>query len=239
MLGEINSCEAFELSTCWRNSTGTPDFGQVRAALRRSGPLGCYKGSMRRGMEVAEPASTFSERNIDMATYDATTAQCLVYSYKEGILSRIAHDLKHRVTRFTLRVDPKTRSIAAEIDARSLRVECVMKEGVETVNGLSEEDRKKIEEQVQADVLRADAHPLIKFQSTAVVETPEGLHIDGTLALNDRKRPVSTLARRILGQYVAELTINQPAFGIKPFSAMMGTLKIKPDVVVRLIVPAA
>jgi YceI-like domain len=172
-----------------------------------------------------------------MTTYDARTAQCLVYSYKDGFLSKIAHDLKHRVTRFTLYVDPRSRSVAAEIDARSLKVECVMKEGVETVNGLSIEDKRKIEEQIATDVLRADAHPIIRFRSTSVVEAPDGLHIDGELCLNDHTRQVSTHARKVLGQYVAELTIHQPSFGIKPFSTMMGSLKIKPDVVVRLMVP--
>ncbi len=172
-----------------------------------------------------------------MATYDATTAECLVYSFKEGLLSKIAHDLKHRATRFVLRVDEQMRSIEAEIDARSLRVDCVMKEGTESENGLSNDDKKKIESQIAADVLHADAHPLIRFRSTAVAPCPEGLQIQGILALNNCTRPVSTVARRVNGHYEAEMTIHQPAFGIKPFSAMMGTLKIKPDVVVRMVVP--
>jgi hypothetical protein len=57
------------------------------------------------------------------------------------------------------------------------------------------------------------------------------------LTLNNITRPVSTLARRVDGHYRAELRIHQPAFGIKPYSAMLGTLKIKPDVVVRILVP--
>ena len=66
-----------------------------------------------------------------MIEYDASSAQCLVYSFKEGLLSKLAHDLKHRVTRFSVRVDEQTRAVEAEIDARSLRVECVMNDGVE------------------------------------------------------------------------------------------------------------
>lgn len=173
-----------------------------------------------------------------MPTYDENTAQCLVYSYKDGLLSKIAHDLKHRATKFVLRVDEQTLMIEAVIDARSLRVESVMKEGVEAESGLSTDDKKKIESQVVQDVLHADEHPLIRFRSTEVAAGPDGLNIQGTLELNNCTNMVTTTAKRVNGHYEADLLIHQPAFGIKPFSAMMGTLKIKPDVMVRMVVPA-
>lgn len=174
-----------------------------------------------------------------MPQYDASNAECLVYSYKDGLLSKMAHDLKHRATRFAIAVDDYTGSIHAEIDARSLRVECVMKEGKEEPGSLNESDKKKIEGQIIGDVLRADHHPLITFQSTFIASTAEGFAIEGVLELNACARPISTVARRVDGRYVAELTVHQPDFNITPFSAMMGALKIKPDVVVRLVVPAA
>ena len=173
-----------------------------------------------------------------MATYDATTAECLVYSYKDGLLSKIAHDLKHRVTQFVLRVDDRLRMIEAELDARSLRVECVMKDGVETDGGLSASDKQKIESQIIDDVLHGNAHPRIRFASIAITPCPDGLDIQGMLELNNVSRPVSAIARRVNGHFETEVVVHQPDFGIKPFSAMMGTLKIKPDVVVRLRVPA-
>ena len=173
-----------------------------------------------------------------MPQYDASTAECLVFSYKDGLLSKIAHDLKHRATRFAIAVDECTGAIRAEIDARSLRVECVMREGREMPHGLNDADKKKIEGQIIEDVLHADHHPLITFQSTWVDPTPEGIKIDGVLELNDCARPVSTIARRIDNQYVADLTLHQPDFNITPYSAMMGALKIKANVVVRMVIPA-
>lgn len=172
-----------------------------------------------------------------MLTYDASNAECLVYSYKEGLLSKIAHDLKHRATRFALSIDERGGAIHAEIDARSLRVECVMKDARESNDAISDDDRKKIEGQIVEDVLHADRHPLIVFRSTAVSPDGEGYKIDGVLELNGHARPVSTHARRSNGHIAAELTLHQPDFGIKPFSAMMGALKIKPDVIVRMVVP--
>ena len=173
-----------------------------------------------------------------MPTFDESNAQCLVYSYKDGLLSKIAHDLKHRVTRFSVRVDPQTGAVEAEIDATSLRVECVVKDGSELANGLSAEEKRKIEGQIMSDVLHADAHPIIRFRSTRVSESEDGMRIEGSLMLNDCVRPVRAFARRLDDSYQADVTIHQPDFNIKPFSAMMGTLKIKPEVVVRLIVPA-
>ncbi|MET0385111.1 MAG: YceI family protein [Polyangiales bacterium] len=173
-----------------------------------------------------------------MLTYDASSAQCLVYSYKEGLLSKIAHDLKHRATRFALAIDEQAGAIHAEIDARSLRVECVMKDAQESTDTISDDDRKKIEGQIVEDVLHANQHPLITFQSTAVSPEADGFKIDGVLELNGHRKPVTTHARRSNGHYAAELTLHQPDFGIKPFSAMMGALKIKPDVIIRMVVPA-
>jgi len=174
-----------------------------------------------------------------MTTYDSATAKCFVYSYKDGLLSNVAHDLKHRATSFLLRVDERMQLIEAEIDARSVRVECVMKHGVETDGGLSADDRRKIESQIIHDVLHADVHPVIRFRSTAVARCPDGIEITGVLELNDCVGLVSTVARLVQNHYEAVITIHQPAFGIKPFSALMGTLKVKPDVVVRMLVPVA
>lgn len=172
-----------------------------------------------------------------MATYNESNAECFVYSYKDGLLSKMAHDLKHRVTRFLVHVDPATGAVEADVDATSLRVECIVKDGTELGNGLSPEDRRKIEGQIIRDVLHADVHPIIRFRSTHVAPSDEGLRIEGSLALNDCVRSVCALARRVEDRYLADLSIHQPDFNIKPFSAVMGALKIKPEVVVRVIVP--
>jgi hypothetical protein len=69
------------------------------------------------------------------------------------------------------------------------------------------------------------------------MQRSQGYYIQGLLELNERTRPMSTLARKIDGNYIADLTIHQPAFDIAPFSAMMGAVRVKPDVVVRMVVP--
>jgi polyisoprenoid-binding protein YceI len=174
-----------------------------------------------------------------MAKHDASTAECLVFTFKEGLLSKIAHDLKIQVTRFTVTVDDATSAIAAEFDAKSLRVACAVKDGQDDPYTLTEVDKKKIAGQIVTDVLEADQHPVVRFASTAVTARADGGYdIAGDLTLHGVTRPIATRTRREDGRQVAEIVIHQPDHGIKPYKAMMGTLKVKADVRVRLAVPA-
>ena len=54
--------------------------------------------------------------------FDASTAECLVLTYKEGILAAVAHDLEIRVERFDLDIDDATLAVRAGFDAGSLKV---------------------------------------------------------------------------------------------------------------------
>jgi polyisoprenoid-binding protein YceI len=174
-----------------------------------------------------------------MPKHDASTAECLVFTFKEGLLSKIAHDLKIQVTRFTVTIDDATQAITAEFDARSLRVHSVVKDGRDDVHGLSDSDKSKIAGQIVADVLHADEHPVVRFASTAVTARPDGGYdITGNLTLHGATRPVFTRTRLENGRQVAELVLHQPDYGIKPFKAMMGTLKVQADVRVRCSIPA-
>ena len=67
-------------------------------------------------------------QNDAMARHDASTAEVLVFTFKEGLLSPLAHDLKLRVTRFSLEVAETSDSVAAEFDPRSLVVLTAMKQ---------------------------------------------------------------------------------------------------------------
>ncbi len=38
--------------------------------------------------------------------------------------------------------------------------------------------------------------------------------------------------------WTAEVRLQQPDFGIRPYRAMLGTLRVQPDVLIRMSVPA-
>jgi len=173
-----------------------------------------------------------------MATYDPSRAECFVYTFKEGVLSALAHDLKLRVSGFSVEIDEQTHAIDARFDARSLRVVCAMQHGAEAPSSLKDSQEREIEGNIVDDVLHARRHPEIRFRSSSVTPEGEGFRIAGTLSLHGVDRTLETVARRQGDRLVVEAELHQPDYGIKPYRAMMGTLKIKPRLRVQLSVPA-
>lgn len=172
-----------------------------------------------------------------MPTYDSTAASCHVLTFKEGMLSAIAHDLRIRVERFTIEIDEAGEHIEARFEADSLRVDCAMKDGREAHGTLSDGHKRDIESNIAKDVLHTRRHPTIVFRSTRIHGEGDERSIEGILGLHGVERPVKTTARRVQGRWTAEVSIHQPDFGIAPYRAMLGTLKVKPVVRVRVSVP--
>ncbi|MCX4243712.1 YceI family protein [Paraliomyxa miuraensis] len=178
-----------------------------------------------------------------MPRYDATTAECHVFTFKEGMLSAIAHDLRIRVARFTIDIDAATGAIEARLSADSLRVDCAMKDGREDHGALRDGHKREIEDNIASNVLHVRKHPEIVFRSTKVEggglqDAGDERRIDGALSLHGKDRPLRATARRHDDRWVAEVELHQPDFGIKPYSALLGTLKIRANVRVRISVPA-
>ncbi|MBX3248052.1 MAG: YceI family protein [Myxococcales bacterium] len=170
-----------------------------------------------------------------MPTYDASRAECLVFTYKEGLLSKIAHDLEIRVERFEVKVEGTT--IEATFDPTSLRVVTARKDGQPNAGALSAGDRAKIEGNITGEVLETKRHPEVRFTGRAEVSDQDA-RVHGELTLHGRTRPLDATVRREGARWVTRVRLHQPDFGIKPYSAMLGTLKIQPDVEIELRVPA-
>ncbi|TNF25789.1 MAG: YceI family protein [Deltaproteobacteria bacterium] len=170
-----------------------------------------------------------------MARYDQSSGECLVFTYKEGLLSAVAHDLKVKVGRWELSYDGG--AIDATFDPTSLSVVCAMRNGSDAPGAIPARDVKKIEGSIQSDVLATKRHREIRFRSTRVEASGDGYEIAGELTLVGRTRALTARAVREGGRLVAEVRLHQPDFGIKPFTAVFGTLKIQPHVTVRLAVP--
>jgi polyisoprenoid-binding protein YceI len=163
--------------------------------------------------------------------HDASTAECLVYTYREGLLAAVGHDLCLRVERFAVEVtgDPASPSILARFDAASLR----------TTGALSSADARKIERDAAESVLAAHRHPTIEFRSTRIIRDGERARVEGTLALHGVTRALTVDAVADATDWRAEVRLDQRDFGIKPFSAMLGALRVRPDVLIALRVPRA
>ena len=169
-----------------------------------------------------------------MTRFDATTAECRVFTFKEGALSAIAHDLELAVGTASIEVGEDL-AIEARIGLAGLRVLHAVKDGHAT-SALSDGDKRKIERTIAEDVLDTRRHAEALFRGKA---EPVGgsYRISGELTLHGKTRPLTVAGQARDGRQVFEVSLHQPDFGIKPYSAMLGTLKVKADVKVRIAVP--
>ena len=164
-----------------------------------------------------------------MAHYDAAQLEIFVFTFKDGALSALAHDLKIKVTGGSLELSES--AVSATFEAGSLRVICARKDGRDNPGSLPKLVFPEIEKNIVKDVLQAAKFPQIGFQSTQV--TPA--EVVGQLTLHGVSREVRC-SRKPDGLVEARLDVRD--FGIKPYSAMFGTLKVKPEVVVTLRPPS-
>jgi len=172
-----------------------------------------------------------------MPRYDAESADCRVFTYKEGLLSAVAHDLELRVGTFEVEIAEDRSSVSATFDPRSIRVVDAIVDGKRSPGTLSKRDKAKIDSNIVTDVLPVKKHPAVRFSSTELREVDTGWEIRGTLELAGRSRQLTVPVHREDGEAVGEVTIHQPDFGIKPYSAMLGALKIQPDIKIRIALP--
>ncbi|MBS2031800.1 MAG: YceI family protein [Deltaproteobacteria bacterium] len=154
-----------------------------------------------------------------------------VFTFKEGVLSAVAHDLEIAVERFRFEWDDARTRVTATFDAKSLRVLHAIVRGAPS-SALSDRDKRKIEDNLRDDVLHVKRFPEIRFQSTRI----DGLRVEGTLTLHGTTRAIATELRQEGGKLIADVPLNQPDFGITPYSAMLGTLRVQAGVRVKIVV---
>lgn len=179
-----------------------------------------------------------------MPTLDASSVECHVLTFKEGALSALAHDLELKVSRLSVELEATgdaAYKLVARAAADSLVVLHAMKDGRPT-NQLSASDRRKIEKTITSDVLDVRRHPEIRYEATATPlstgdDSGDAFALSGELTLQGKRRPLATTARLHQGRMRVEVTLHQPDFGIQPYSALLGALKLRPEVTVRISLP--
>jgi hypothetical protein len=145
------------------------------------------------------------------------------YTFKEGLLSKLAHDLRFTLTRFTISVR------GAEIQGRftlgSLRVDGVVRSGKLERNELSQNDREKIQDTMR-DVLHVQDHAEAKLSARLLNAAPPFL-IEGQLTLRGETRPVQLRLELDADRLLGAITLTPSQWGIRPYRALGGTLKLQ------------
>ncbi|MBS1807212.1 MAG: YceI family protein [Acidobacteria bacterium] len=156
---------------------------------------------------------------------------------KTGLLSSIAHDHNIGVKSFSGRVvvpaaGPSAGSLELDVDAKSLVI----------LDKISERDKAEITKNMNKSVLETEKFPRITFRSASLANFNQNgnnasFTLNGDLTLHGvTKRiaiPVNITMEgqnlRATGQY----TLRQTDFGITPYSAALGTIKVKNEVVIK------
>lgn len=162
-----------------------------------------------------------------------------MHTYREGMAQKVGHDLIIDVGQWqatvTVGEDGAPGAITLEVDPRSLQV----LEGRHGVKPLTDKDRAEIRSNIDEKVLRGQP---ISFRSSTVRLDGGRLRVDGQLTIAGQQRPASfELDIAEDGTLSGTLAIVQSEWGIKPYRALMGALKVRDavEVVVEAKLPSA
>ena len=158
-----------------------------------------------------------------------------------GSAARLGHSLIIVVDEWSATVDlarGTPRSVRLTADLTSLRVES----GSGGIKPLSEGDREVIRANA-LHALHADQHPQVTFTSSSIRTQGAGLEVVGTLTVagNPLPLPATVELDRRDGQVNARCSVSliQSEFGVTPYSAMLGQLRVADEVRVELEVTVA
>ncbi len=171
-----------------------------------------------------------------MPHFDATSSLCRVVVKREGLLSAVGHDLEIGIADYAIELDGSGRQIDATFSAGSVYViDAIDHDGALRPGTLSAHDKASIDRNIANDVLEAATYPTVEFHSDRVEPNGARAHrVQGRLRLHGRERPISFEITRSDDRWLAEIELRQPDFGIRPFKAFAGALRIQPAVRVRV-----
>ncbi|MGB0646675.1 MAG: YceI family protein [Bradymonadia bacterium] len=148
------------------------------------------------------------------------TGQIRIFTFKEGLLSSVAHDLELALTDFSVQFNGG--DVSAVFNLLSISVLGAVVDGRLSPNTLSKSDRQKIERTMNREVLYTARHPKAELSGEL-----RGGTFRGTLRLNGQTAsvdgPVGTENARASG-YV---DMKPSQWGIKPYSALFGALRLQ------------
>ncbi len=153
-----------------------------------------------------------------------------VRTRRTGAAAKAGHNLLIHVTAWqaTLEVgdDSTQTSIALDADATSLRV----REGTGGMQALGDDDKASIEETIGEEVLKRQG---IAFRSTEVQVVADGsrISVQGELTLVGKAGLIAfDLAVGDDGTLTGSVVVKQTDWGITPYSALFGALKVADEV---------
>lgn len=149
-----------------------------------------------------------------------------VHTFKDGLLARLAHDLRLHVGRFDVALDGGT--VRASFDPASARVDGVMHGDRLDAAGLSDKDKRTVEETIHTMIVRGP----VSFEGEVA-----GDRVRGRLTMNGQVRDLDLPVRVAKGELVVDTEIVPSRWGIAPYKALAGAIRLQDRWRVRLTLP--
>jgi hypothetical protein len=157
-----------------------------------------------------------------------------VFTFRRGLLSRFGHDLRLALHGFTIEL--AATQVTASFDLRSLQVLGAVAEHGSAARALSASDKAQIERAMNQDVLRVRANPNARLEAELSRLSPARFRVSGSLTLHGISAVVQIdldIAERARGA----VQLAPTRWGIEPYSALGGGLKLADRVRVEVDLP--
>jgi hypothetical protein len=147
-----------------------------------------------------------------------------VHTFKEGLLSRLAHDLLLNLGRFE--IEAQGDKVHAVGESQSLEVLGVARDGELIPESLGTGEKEAILQNLAEQVLRSEQFPRVRFTAT-VTRGARALSMKGSLELCGTSQPLQVDMTRSGDRLIGTFELVPSRFGIKPFRALAGALKVQ------------
>lgn len=146
--------------------------------------------------------------------------QIRAYTYKEGMLASVAHDLELELIDFQVRFNGG--DVTATFDVTSFTALGAIVDQNRSPKTLNAADRKKIEQTIHREVLKTHRYPKAELSGCII----DG-QLEGTLSLCGQSSPVTGPVTSMNARATGHLEIKPSVWGIKPYSALFGALRLQ------------
>jgi len=162
-----------------------------------------------------------------------------VFTFKAGLLARVAHDLRLTLRQHEIKVH--ARRVQASAVAESLAIDGVMTPSGLDTRTLSAKDQRSILETMHNEILLSRRYPRIEIEGSIQTQADRGNRhtFNGELRLRGQARPIQTELIRSGDTLQSVFELKPSEFGIAPYKALGGAIKLEDRVRVSISVALA
>jgi polyisoprenoid-binding protein YceI len=170
--------------------------------------------------------------SINSGTYilGPDNGELMVRTGRSGAAAKAGHDLVIEVSDWKATVEIAADGGQSRVELTADGGSLIVREGKGGIQSLGDDDKRGIRETIDKEILKRTS---ISFRSNAVEPSSDAsrLQVEGELELLGRRAPITfELTPGGDGSVTASAVVRQSGWGIKPYSALFGTLKVADEV---------